>query len=261
MLLQAAGAIARTAWPRRRRCQSAIRRCLLSESQQSIGGPPPLMEKLTPREREIVLQAGPPQGAQSRPDPVQSGRQHDGIYLIESGRIRVFYTSPLGREITLAYWRAGQFCRRPGGVRRRHPSMVRHRVQQRQRRASSRQGIARARDRDPESRDWPDRRADLQGQMLLRFGADAGNAFDHPAAGASAAASDRISMASRTPTACVIAAAFTHADLAHMVGADPAMGHHQPEADAGKADRANKRSQIVVCRPDVLEEMRGQASD
>ena len=48
------------------------------------------------------------------------GAKHDGIYLIESGRIRVFYTSPLGREITLAYWRAGNFVGGPevfgGGI-------------------------------------------------------------------------------------------------------------------------------------------------
>ena len=86
---------------------------LLSESQQSIGGPPPLMEKLTPREREIVLKQGRRKVLNRGQTLFNQGAKHDGIYLIESGRIRVFYTSPLGREITLAYWRAGNFVGGP----------------------------------------------------------------------------------------------------------------------------------------------------
>ncbi len=41
------------------------------------------------------------------------GAKHDGIYLIESGRIRVFYTAPSQREITLAYWLPGNFVGGP----------------------------------------------------------------------------------------------------------------------------------------------------
>src|SRR5262249_55992405 len=41
------------------------------------------------------------------------GAAHEGIYLIESGRIRVFYTAPSGREITLAYWQPGNFVGGP----------------------------------------------------------------------------------------------------------------------------------------------------
>src|ERR1700741_2894622 len=67
---------------------------LLTESQQAIGGAPPLMGKISTRERGM-------------------GVKHDGIYLIESGRIRVFYTSPQGREITLAYWHVGNFVGGP----------------------------------------------------------------------------------------------------------------------------------------------------
>src|SRR6201998_2320212 len=86
---------------------------LLSESQQSIGGPPPLMEKLTPRESDLVLKQGRRKVLNRGQTLFNQGARHDGIYLIESGRIRVFYTSPLGREITLAYWRAGNFVGGP----------------------------------------------------------------------------------------------------------------------------------------------------
>lgn len=41
------------------------------------------------------------------------GTPHDGIYLIETGRVRVFYTAPSGREITLAYWYPGNFVGGP----------------------------------------------------------------------------------------------------------------------------------------------------
>jgi CRP-like cAMP-binding protein len=117
MLLQAANAI-RGSVPSPAAGASPNSSLLLSESQQSIGGPPPLMEKLTPREREVVLKQG---RRKVRGQTLfNQGTKHDGIYLIESGRIRVFYTSPLGREITLAYWRAGNFVGGPeifgGGI-------------------------------------------------------------------------------------------------------------------------------------------------
>ena len=41
------------------------------------------------------------------------GSPQDGIFLIESGRIKVFYTAPSGREITLAYWHSGNFVGGP----------------------------------------------------------------------------------------------------------------------------------------------------
>ena len=59
----------------------------------------------------------------------------------------------------------------------------------------------------------------------------------------------------------VIAAAFTHADLAHMVGATRQWVTISLKRMQEKQIVLTKRSQIVVCRPDVLEEMRGQATD
>ena len=41
------------------------------------------------------------------------GSPQDGIFLIESGRIKVFYIAPSGREITLAYWHSGNFVGGP----------------------------------------------------------------------------------------------------------------------------------------------------
>jgi CRP-like cAMP-binding protein len=86
---------------------------LLTDNQQAIGGPPPLMDKLTPREREVVLKQGRRKVLNRGQTLFSQGTRHDGIYLIESGRIRVFYTSPQGREITLAYWLPGNFVGGP----------------------------------------------------------------------------------------------------------------------------------------------------
>jgi CRP-like cAMP-binding protein len=48
------------------------------------------------------------------------GSDHEGIYIIDEGRVRVFYTAPSGREITLAYWSPGHFIGGPeicgGGI-------------------------------------------------------------------------------------------------------------------------------------------------
>jgi len=65
----------------------------------------------------------------------------------------------------------------------------------------------------------------------------------------------------KDPEGIVIAAAFTHADLAHMVGATRQWVTISLKRMQEKQIVLTKRSQIVICRPDVLEEMRGQASD
>jgi CRP/FNR family transcriptional regulator, cyclic AMP receptor protein len=41
------------------------------------------------------------------------GERHKGVYLIEGGLIRTCYTSPAGREITLAYWQPGNIVGTP----------------------------------------------------------------------------------------------------------------------------------------------------
>lgn len=41
------------------------------------------------------------------------GDAHNGIWIIDSGRVRTFYIGPSGREITLAYWTPGHFVGGP----------------------------------------------------------------------------------------------------------------------------------------------------
>jgi CRP/FNR family cyclic AMP-dependent transcriptional regulator len=41
------------------------------------------------------------------------GDRHEGIFIIDGGQVRVYYTAPSGREITLAYWTPGHFIGGP----------------------------------------------------------------------------------------------------------------------------------------------------
>src|ERR1700737_2787358 len=93
---------------------------LLTESARSLGGPPSLFDALSPRDRETVLKHGRRKVLYRGQTLFNQGAKHDGIYLIETGRIRVLYPAPSGREITLAYWHPGNFVGGPevfgGGV-------------------------------------------------------------------------------------------------------------------------------------------------
>src|SRR4030088_2438323 len=93
---------------------------LLTESARSLGGAPSLFEALSLSERETVLKHGRRTVFYRGQTLFNQGAKHDGIYLIETGRIRVFYTAPSGREITLAYWHPGNSVGGPevfgGGV-------------------------------------------------------------------------------------------------------------------------------------------------
>lgn len=86
---------------------------LLVESEKLVGGPVPLFQALNEREQREVLAHGTRRVVHRRQMLFTQGVPHDGIYLIETGRVRVFYTAPSGREITLAYWNPGNFVGGP----------------------------------------------------------------------------------------------------------------------------------------------------
>jgi CRP-like cAMP-binding protein len=93
---------------------------LLTENVRSLGGAPSLFELLTAAERETVIRCGRRRVLYRGQTLFNQGSRHEGIFLIETGRIRVFYTAPSQREITLAYWHPGNFVGGPevfgGGV-------------------------------------------------------------------------------------------------------------------------------------------------
>jgi len=233
---------------------------LLTENQQSIGGPPALMEKLTLREREIVLKQGRRKVLNRGQTLFSQGAKHDGIWLIESGRIRVFYTSPLGREITLAYWHVGNFV---GG-----PEVFDTGVHQWSGVASSNCSVVQLPGKEL--------RALVAEIPNLAIGLIEGLSFKGKCYSALAQMLGTRSITQRLAhlllqlvelygvedaDGTVIAAAFTHADIAHMVGATRQWVTISLKRMQEKQIVLSKRSQIVVCRPDILEEMRGTAAD
>src|SRR3954462_4758524 len=230
---------------------------LLTENQQWIGGPPPLMDKLTLRQRELVLKQGRRKVLNRGQTLFSQGARHDGIFLIESGRIRVFYTSPLGREITLAYWHAGNFVGGPepfGGGTHQWSGV-----------ASTNCSVVQLPGREL--------RALAMEIPNLAIGLIEGLTFKGKCYSALAQMLGTRSITERLahlllhlpqlyrvkdPDGILIGAAFTHADLAHMVGATRQWVTISLKRLHEKNVLIVRKSKIIVRRVDVLQEMRGQ---
>jgi CRP-like cAMP-binding protein len=233
---------------------------LLTENGKSIGGPPSLIDRLSLRERERVLKQGRRKVLNRGQTLFSQGGKHDGIFLIESGRIRVFYTSPQGREITLAYWHVGNFVGGPevfdtgvhqwSGIAATNASVFQLPGKELRVLAAEIPGLAvglieglsfkgkcySALAQMLGTRSITQRLAHLLLQLVELYGVDDADGK-------------------------VIAAAFTHAEIAHMVGATRQWVTISLRRMQEKRIVQIRRSQIVVCRPDILEEMRGQATD
>ena len=72
-----------------------------------------VLDRLTASERDYVLQKCERIVARKHASIFRQGEPHKGIYLLLSGGVRVFYVAPSGREITRAYWFAGNFIGGP----------------------------------------------------------------------------------------------------------------------------------------------------
>jgi CRP-like cAMP-binding protein len=233
------------------------RALLLTESPRSLGGPPSLLENLSADEREIVLRQGRRRVFYRGQTLFNQGARHDGIYLIETGRIRVFYIAPSQREITLAYWLPGHFV---GG-----PEIFGGGVHQWSGVASSNSSVVH-----------------LPGKNLrqlvvevprLAIGLIEGLTFKGKCYSALAQMLGTRSVTERLaqlllhlvelygvedPKGILIGAAFTHADLAHMVGATRQWVTISLKRLQDKDVVVSNKSRIIVRRPDVLEQLRGQ---
>jgi CRP/FNR family transcriptional regulator, cyclic AMP receptor protein len=76
-------------------------------------GPAPLFQGLSEPEIDEVVRAAKRRVFYRGSQVFSQGSPQDGIYLIETGRIKVFYIGPSDREITLAYWHPGNFVGGP----------------------------------------------------------------------------------------------------------------------------------------------------
>jgi CRP-like cAMP-binding protein len=234
------------------------RKALLLVENQAVGaGPPPLLNALTPRERELVLGHGRRRVLNRGQTLFSQGAAHEGIYLIESGRIRVFYTAPSGREITLAYWHAGNFVGGPeifgsgvhlwSGVAATNsavlqipgktlrslvvqiPTLAIGLIDGLTFKGKCYSGLAQMLG----TRSVTERLAHLLLHLVETYGIKDGEGI-------------------------LIGAAFTHADLAHMVGATRQWVTISLKRLDEQGVLVCRKSRIVVRRPDVLQEMQGQ---
>ncbi|MFG1477973.1 Crp/Fnr family transcriptional regulator [Xanthobacter sp. V4C-4] len=89
------------------------RALFLSESVDGLDEGAHFLDRLTAPERERLRGVGRPVLLAAGEAVFAQGEPHSGIFIIEEGRVRVFYTAPSGREITLAYWTPGHFCGGP----------------------------------------------------------------------------------------------------------------------------------------------------
>src|SRR6266702_6070370 len=252
MMLQAANVVRGAVPPAVRPAGSSS--LLLTENQKWIGGPPSLMDKLTLRERELVLKQGRRKVLNRGQTLFSQGGKHDGIWLIESGRIRVFYTSPLGREITLAYWHVGNFV---GG-----PEVFEGTVHQWSGVASSNCSVVHLPGKELRS---------LAVEIPnLAIGLIEGLTFKGKCYSALAQMLGTRSITQRLahlllhlvdlygvkdPDGILIGAAFTHADLAHMVGATRQWVTISLKRLHDKHVLVVRKPKIIVRRPDILQEM------
>jgi CRP/FNR family cyclic AMP-dependent transcriptional regulator len=233
---------------------------LLSESGTLLAGPPPLFQALSLHERELVLSHGRRRVLNRGQTLFSQGATHEGIYLIESGQIRVFYNAPSGREITLAYWHPGNFVGGPdifgtsvhlwSGIATNYSSVVQ-----------------------------------LPGKVLrnlvmqipaLGIGLIEGLAFKGKCYSALAQMLGTRSVTERLahlllhlvdaygikePDGTLIGAAFTHADLAHMIGGTRQWVTINLKRLQEQGIVMCRKSQIIVRRPDALLEMWGGITD
>jgi CRP/FNR family cyclic AMP-dependent transcriptional regulator len=86
---------------------------LLSEADVLRGRIPSLFDHISSAERDYVLSFCRPRFVPRHGVVFRQGERQEGIFLIQSGLIRVFYVAPSGREITRAYWYPGTFVGGP----------------------------------------------------------------------------------------------------------------------------------------------------
>ena len=85
----------------------------LSEDGLPIDSGPNILDMLSPDELARLFAQGRETSYAPGDFFFQQGEPHDGIHFIRTGRVRSYYVSPGGREITLAYWPKGHFVGAP----------------------------------------------------------------------------------------------------------------------------------------------------
>lgn len=85
----------------------------MTESLVEVEENPNFLGRLQTEDRETVVARGIRYEYAPGEHFFYQGELHEGIHVIQAGRVRSYYASPSGREITLAYWTPGHFVGGP----------------------------------------------------------------------------------------------------------------------------------------------------
>ncbi len=86
---------------------------MLAERGALVRSIPRIFDELSDEERSRLLAIGKSFSFEAETPIFSQGDEHHGIHLIETGRVRSYYKAPSGRAVTLAYWLPGNFVGAP----------------------------------------------------------------------------------------------------------------------------------------------------
>lgn len=86
---------------------------LLAEGGALTSPQPDLLGAIDAAERARIIRASVRRKLKKGETLFRQGDPHAGVAIIEAGRLRAYYTAPAGREMTLAFWGAGNFVGGP----------------------------------------------------------------------------------------------------------------------------------------------------
>ena len=102
------------------RAKTASSALFMSETIDGLNAGAHFLDRLSTFEQARVHAAGRTVTVPQSEMVFSQGDGHEGIFIIRRGQVRVYYTAPSGREITLAYWTPGHFIGGPeisgGGI-------------------------------------------------------------------------------------------------------------------------------------------------
>jgi CRP/FNR family cyclic AMP-dependent transcriptional regulator len=93
--------------------QASSRPTFMLSGENAALRQPDLLGALDPAGHAMVVARGRRRLFKRSATVFRQDDSHDGIFLVETGLVRVFYTAASGREITLAFWAPGSFVGGP----------------------------------------------------------------------------------------------------------------------------------------------------
>jgi len=85
----------------------------LVDPNAEVAGNPDITNRLDGNEKSALFKTAAIRSFRKGEFLFHQGEPHRGIHIIKSGKIRSLYTSPGGKEFTLAYWTPGHFIGAP----------------------------------------------------------------------------------------------------------------------------------------------------